>query len=729
MCCLCGPAPCRATFLFRKGFYSMNWKRVLRIAVCLVLVCTLVVGISPIRAKAVYVPAVTETTIIGVLIYSLLYSSGMIMEPPVDIQALDDAAESFERYIYNNMTFGSEFPGDDDEDKRDKLWEELERTAVKVKDKLHSESWTPKDRLIYNLGTLGVVAACDFLWDCIEKGYFETEVEVPASDGYAYYNGVFLPTFNSITSVYPNYPYHTIFYSRYSNEFFLILSNYQFCCHVPIDSIRNSSHKVDSPKYRRYVISADEFVLDKSGTSYLYSNYDLSTEVNSTHLELIWTNYDYINITDNSIYLASSEPCSSFVEEEAVDPIATVGSIVEGIKSGALKAADIPIPEAVDFTSIFEGIETSGVGAVSNNLANKATEISNGSLSIDDFRESITYTDSSGDDSEDPTEVPGATDGVEDPDDPGDGNEQIPTDATLSNFPVLNFFARLGQLLQDIMNGNLLGIKDFFNPWFESIGQWFQDIRGDISGVRDDLSDIDSSVEDMVDSNSEQNNILEQGFSAVSSVVSGAIANAAGDIVDAVKSTVVPEEDFLTNKVNALCDEFSFADSIVKTGQALHLGLANISTEPPVIYIDLGSARWGYNIGGKVPFVDMRWYAEYKPTADALISAFLWICFVWRMLIHLPGILSGASGVFVLGPVPSTQTSPIGSSIPDELKWRHNPDGSSTPIGSYSGLLKQYHEDYYDNPDWAKAYGRNPSYRTLQEIYTISAEDMRGKYE
>ena len=126
------------------------------------------------------------------------------------------------------------------------------------------------------------------------------------------------------------------------------------------------------------------------------------------------------------------------------------------------------------------------------------------------------------------------------------------------------------------------------------------------------------------------------------------ISDAATQVTTAVESLVVPDEDYLTDKVNALCEEFAFADSIVKTAKELKVGLAGVTTEPPVIYINLGATRGSYDIGGTVPFLDLRWYAEYKPTVDSLISAFLWICFVWRMLVKLPGIISGMPGDFVM---------------------------------------------------------------------------------
>ena len=213
------------------------------------------------------------------------------------------------------------------------------------------------------------------------------------------------------------------------------------------------------------------------------------------------------------------------------------------------------------------------------------------------------------------------------------------------------------------------------------------------------------------------------GATKVETFISSLVDALVTPLVNGIRAIFVPSEDFLTAKVEALCVEFAFADAIVGTGEAIRLGLAGITTEPPVIYIDLGAFRGSYELGGRVAFIDMNWYSEYKPTVDALISAFLWICFCWRMLIHLPGILSGASGIFTLAPMPSTQTSPIGFADTGELKWRENSDGSFTPYGSYSALLKQYHEDWHDNEHWFKQFGRNPSYKVLQQLYTDYPDD------
>lgn len=129
----------------------------------------------------------------------------------------------------------------------------------------------------------------------------------------------------------------------------------------------------------------------------------------------------------------------------------------------------------------------------------------------------------------------------------------------------------------------------------------------------------------------------------------GTIADAIGNVI---KSIFVPDADFISEKWNAIRSRFAFADSITATGEVLVNILDGLDPEPPVIYIDLGAAEGSYNIGGEVPFIDLRWYAQYKPTMDMIVSAFLWLAFVWRLILKLPGIISGMPGEFVLMNLP-----------------------------------------------------------------------------
>ena len=136
-------------------------------------------------------------------------------------------------------------------------------------------------------------------------------------------------------------------------------------------------------------------------------------------------------------------------------------------------------------------------------------------------------------------------------------------------------------------------------------------------------------------------------------------------IVAGVQAIFVPTTDFVTAKVDALCANYGFADSIMQTGLALKSGLSGVTTEPPVIYIHLENTEGSYNIGGTVAFLDLTWYAKYKPTVDTLISAFLWICFIWRMIVKLPGIISGMPGDFVMA---SAHQMGIDSHLPTRSK-------------------------------------------------------------
>ena len=144
---------------------------------------------------------------------------------------------------------------------------------------------------------------------------------------------------------------------------------------------------------------------------------------------------------------------------------------------------------------------------------------------------------------------------------------------------------------------------------------------------------------------------ISEGWKSIIQAIPTAesIGQAVGNVI---KSIFVPDADFITEKWNDIRSRFEFADSITATGEVLVDILDGLDPEPPVIYIDLGAAEGSYNIGGEVPFVDLRWYARYKPTMDLIISAFLWLAFVWRLILKLPGIISGMPGEFVLMNLP-----------------------------------------------------------------------------
>lgn len=120
-------------------------------------------------------------------------------------------------------------------------------------------------------------------------------------------------------------------------------------------------------------------------------------------------------------------------------------------------------------------------------------------------------------------------------------------------------------------------------------------------------------------------------------------------ILQGLQYLFVPDAAFLDAKIEALRSKYAFADSIINTGTLLGDFFQNIGSQPPIIYIDLGSATGSFKYGGKVAFIDLTWYAEYKPTVDLIIAAFLWLWFVWRVFLSLPGIIAGTSGFWGSG--------------------------------------------------------------------------------
>ena len=177
---------------------------------------------------------------------------------------------------------------------------------------------------------------------------------------------------------------------------------------------------------------------------------------------------------------------------------------------------------------------------------------------------------------------------------------------------------------------------------------------------------------------------ISEGWKSIIQAIPTAesIGQAVGNVI---KSIFVPDADFITEKWNDIRSRFEFADSITATGEVLVDILDGLDPEPPVIYIDLGAAEGSYNIGGEVPFVDLRWYARYKPTMDLIISAFLWLAFVWRLILKLPGIISGMPGEFFLLALP--MPGPIRGS--DVIYGEAPPERKGVTAGAW-GLVKSH---------------------------------------
>lgn len=106
------------------------------------------------------------------------------------------------------------------------------------------------------------------------------------------------------------------------------------------------------------------------------------------------------------------------------------------------------------------------------------------------------------------------------------------------------------------------------------------------------------------------------------------------------KFLFVPSEESVNNLVDSVKSHFGFIDTINNTVEVIK-DMFNNTSELPKVDITLKENKW---YSGKITVIDLSWYAPYKEYGDLIISAFIYVFFLWRIFVKLPGIINGASG-------------------------------------------------------------------------------------
>lgn len=658
----------------------MNFKRIARALVCLVLVCALVVNISPIKTEAIVAEAVATYLGYGIVAALVLGTAGFVISPTGQDQ-LENLGHAFQTSMYQwgtsaekleeveeffaglTLYNGGTGSGDDDDDidHRFKIPEAIRR------------------------GVAAFTAAAILAGSLVVP---EKTLEAP--NGYTFYGEHCLVTAPAPSDT---LPYTCLCYSPGDVNF----EYWLFCGTAPFDIYfsNNKNYWLDS--------NSDPFVVyvldDAADLQWFKATNDDSSEYIGSY-QVVWANHDIVDDSNSEIIRVEGSAASSiFTETTTVEPDIYVGDIPDKVKDGTITEETLELPMwEIDYTKLATANPDLAV-AVTDLLQNVAS----GSITYEDYLNEFA-----------PAVIPDPDPEPEPEPDPTTGAD----DLILGDIKTSTFF----ETLTDVVTAPFKWIWEKLDTKLDILKPPEFDFDKLTSIVTAPSRWIWEKLETVVlpAIRAIPDKLLELGtlIESIPGIITDKMAEIGAQTKAAIEALVVPDEDYLTDKVNALCEEFAFADSIVKTAKELKVGLAGVTTEPPVIYINLGATRGSYDIGGVVPFIDMRWYAEYKPTADALISAFLWICFIWRMLIHLPGIISGASGLFNITPMPSTHTSPIGAFKGNNSLSAVDPKSGMT----YGEMLNLYHEDLYDNPWWEKHFGRNPSFSTLQELYDIDPD-------
>lgn len=175
----------------------------------------------------------------------------------------------------------------------------------------------------------------------------------------------------------------------------------------------------------------------------------------------------------------------------------------------------------------------------------------------------------------------------------------------------------IGEICGNILSGVVEGFKSIGN-----ILEWIWELLG--TGVIGAITGIGSVLGD----------ILEFLLGLIEGIISG--------FRELLISLFVPSDGYLDAKVLQLRTKFSFADGIIKIVKGFDSALTG--TAPPIVKLGSLDESNKYGINNYV-LMDLVWFKRYKPTTDIILSAALWVIFIWRMFIKLPGIIAGYSAM------------------------------------------------------------------------------------
>lgn len=109
---------------------------------------------------------------------------------------------------------------------------------------------------------------------------------------------------------------------------------------------------------------------------------------------------------------------------------------------------------------------------------------------------------------------------------------------------------------------------------------------------------------------------------------------------DLLQFLFVPQQETIDNLVNSVKSKFAFVDTVKETIVLIEDMFKNTETLPKLT-LTLPENKW-YN--GQVTVIDLSWYSPYKQYGDTILSAFIYVFFIWRIYISLASIIAGTGG-------------------------------------------------------------------------------------
>lgn len=359
----------------------MDKQRIFRVLVCFVLICALVVNISPIKAKAF----ATETAMaLGGIACIIAMYVGVVFNPQSQAQlvaigdsfggyiseraeSLEDSLDVTELFDYWELATGG---GDGDDF-------DPNRTKIKLA-----------------RGLLKLIAG--WIYTAVVTGAVEGSSGVSAPVGYTFYGEHCLVTAPAPSDT---LPYTCLCYSPGDVNF----EYWLFCGTAPFDIrfLDNKNYWLNS--------NSDPFVvyvLDDAADLQWYeaTNNDSYKYIGS--YQVVWANHDIVDDSNSEIIRVEGSPATN-AQKVTVVPEIYVGDIPSQIQNGSITVEDIELPENVDLSSVITSRDT-----LLDDISNSAQKFQDGTLSLDEYKNQIEYDDDLGGDetmpgtepSEDPTE-------------------------------------------------------------------------------------------------------------------------------------------------------------------------------------------------------------------------------------------------------------------------------------------------------------------------------------
>lgn len=173
------------------------------------------------------------------------------------------------------------------------------------------------------------------------------------------------------------------------------------------------------------------------------------------------------------------------------------------------------------------------------------------------------------------------------------------------------------------------------------IGALEEKLGVDISGIKEEIADIKEKISK-----------VSEVFGALYSF--GLDENGNFDVLTMFKTVFVPDHDYIEEKKGAFYDaNFGWVSDIQGSAQAFIDMLSFAAQNAIVPEIVFPAGTYGSFVLKNDVVWSFSWWLPFKPIADAVLSAFCYLFFGYRIITSLPSIIGGIASPFSSRSVPT----------------------------------------------------------------------------